>query len=500
MKTIVRFTGCSHSCSGFFILAVGLCWFALSPALKAGCPNPPGVCGGQNTAVGQDSLFNVTTGVWNVGVGVQALFHDTFGNQNTAVGYQTLFTNVDGDKSTGIGSQALFNNTGGSDNVAVGFRTLFTNTMGSRNTGMGYRTLAFNDTGNDNTAVGWNALFNNRSGSSVNTAVGSQALLNNTTGANNSALGAFALSFNVSGNDNTAVGLGALNGNMGGSDNTATGAFALSGISQAGNFEGSGNTANGANALLRCRIDFCGSGSNNTAIGALAFSSGDADTVVQNNTVIGAQALPLPHGGNNNIAIGYRAGTGFQGPADNTIEIGNAGDLSDPDGTIRIGDVQTRAFIAGIRGVTTENTDAIPVVIDSAGQLGTMSSSQRYKHEIKPMDYASEAILALKPVTFEYKSDKTNAPQFGLIAEEVAKVNPALVLPDKEGKPYTVRYDAVNAMLLNEFLKEHRKVERLEASVASLVATVKEQAAQIQKVNAQLEVSKAAPQTVLNSQ
>jgi hypothetical protein len=137
MKIIVRFTGCSHSCSGFFILAVAFCCCALSSALNAGCPNPPGVCGGQNTAVGQDALFNVTTGVWNVGVGVQALFHDTFGDQNTAVGYQTLFTNVDGTKSTGIGSQALFNNTGGSDNVAVGFRTLFTNTMGSRNTGMG---------------------------------------------------------------------------------------------------------------------------------------------------------------------------------------------------------------------------------------------------------------------------------------------------------------------------------------------------------------------------
>jgi hypothetical protein len=323
-------------------------------------------------------------------------------------------------------------------------------------------------------------------------------------------LGAFALSFNVSGNDNTAVGLGALNGNMGGSDNTATGAFALFGISLAGNFEGSGNTANGANALSRCRIDFCGSGSNNTAIGADAFSSGDADTVVQNNTVIGAQALPLPHGGNNNIAIGYRAGTGFQG-GDNTIEIGNAGDLSDGGGgTIRIGDVHTRAFIAGIRGVTTENADAIPVVIDSAGQLGTMSSSQRYKHEIKPMDYASEAILALKPVTFEYKSDKTNTPQFGLIAEQVAEVNPDLVVRDKDGEIYSVRYDAVNAMLLNEFLKEHRRVQELEATVAQQrkdsEATAERQQKQIealtaglQKVSAQLKMSKAAPQTVLNN-
>src|SRR5207253_1281183 len=135
----------------------------------------------------------------------------------------------------------------------------------------------------------------------------------------------------------------------------------------------------------------------------------------------------------NNIAIGYRAGISLIG-GNNSIEIGSPGDPIDGDeNTIRIGDVQTRAFIAGIRGVTTQNTNAVPVVIDSAGQLGTMSSSQRYKHEIKPMDRASEAILALKPVTFEYKSDKTNTPQFGLIAEQVASINPDLVVRDTHG-------------------------------------------------------------------
>jgi DNA-directed RNA polymerase specialized sigma54-like protein len=159
--------------------------------------------------------------------------------------------------------------------------------------------------------------------------------------------------------------------------------------------------------------------------------------------------------------------------------------------------VSDSCFIGNIRGVTTVNNDAIPVVIDSVGQLGTMSSSRRFKKEIKPMDKSSETILALKPVTFHYKSDKRDTPQFGLIAEEVAKVNPDLVVRNKDGEIYTVRYDAVNAMLLNEFLKEHRKNEEQEktitqlkkdfrASVAQLTTRLDKQAAQIQKVSAQL--------------
>jgi predicted ribosome quality control (RQC) complex YloA/Tae2 family protein len=139
------------------------------------------------------------------------------------------------------------------------------------------------------------------------------------------------------------------------------------------------------------------------------------------------------------------------------------------------------------------------------GQLATVVSSERFKKDIATMEKASEIILSLRPVTFHYKTDTKDTPQFGLIAEEVAKVNPALVLPDKEGKPYTVRYDAVNAMLLNEFLKEHRKNEEQQATIAqlksgmeALTATVKEQAAQIQKVRAQLEASKPAPQVVNN--
>src|SRR4029077_2367879 len=172
----------------------------------------------------------------------------------------------------------------------------------------------------------------------------------------------------------------------------------------------------------------------------------------------------------------------------------------------------TRAFIAGIRGVATGNNDAVNVVIDSDGQLGTVSSSRRFKKEIKTMDTASEAILALKPVTFHYKSDKANRSEFGLIAEEVAKVNPDLVVRDANGEIYTVRYDAVNAMLLNEFLKEHHKNEKQEATITALrandakqEATIAQQHKQIesltaglQKISAQLEASKPAPQVVKN--
>jgi hypothetical protein len=165
-------------------------------------------------------------------------------------------------------------------------------------------------------------------------------------------------------------------------------------------------------------------------------------------------------------------------------------------------DVSNSCFINNIRGKTTLFNDAIPVVIDSEGQLGTMSSSRRYKKEIQPMDKASEAILALKPVTFHYKSDNTNTSQFGLIAEEVAKVNPDLVVRDQNGVIYTVRYDAVNAMLLNEFLKEHCKVEQLKKDFESKVAEQQQQiealTAGLQKVSAQLQASKPAPRVVNN--
>ena len=181
----------------------------------------------------------------------------------------------------------------------------------------------------------------------------------------------------------------------------------------------------------------------------------------------------------------------------NNIDIGHRG-VADEANTIRIGrNLHTRAFISGISGVAVTGST---VVVDADGQLGVAPSSARFKDNIKPMDNTSEAILVLKPVTFRYKKelDPSGISQFGLVAEDVEKINPALVVHDKEGKPYSVRYDAVNGMLLNEFLKEHRKNEEQQKQIDVLTAQLKEQAAQIQKVSAQLEASRSAPQVVNN--
>jgi len=253
------------------------------------------------------------------------------------------------------------------------------------------------------------------------------------------------------------------------------------GIGASTNTTGYANTATGTEALFFNTTACC-----NTAYGFAALF---------NNTI-----------GGSNIALGNNAGFNLT-TGSNNIDIGNAG-LAGDSGYIRIGvsGVQTKTFIAGISGASGTGN---PVVINANGRLGVRPSSQRFKDEIKPMDKASEAILALKPVTFRYKKeiDPDRTAEFGLVAEDVENVNPALVARDADGKAFTVRYEAVNAMLLNEFLKEHRKVQQLEANdaeqqreIKALVATVKEQAAQIQKVSAQLEVSKSAPQTVLNNQ
>jgi Chaperone of endosialidase len=387
--------------------------------------------------------------------GCDALSLLTTGAGNTGLGWRSLFLDSTGSFNTGVGSGALALNNADS-NTAVGAAALLLNTSGIQNTAVGTDALVFNDSGNNNNALGAFALFNNFDGVS-NTAVGTQALFSNTTG-----------------NFNTANGFKTLFSNTNGGSNVATGYQAL-----VTNTTGGANTAHGFEALF-------------------------SNTTGDNNTAIGVGALISNTTGNNNIALGVGAGQNLT-TGNGNIDIGNSG-LVGEDLTIRIGGgngTQTRTFIAGIRGVTTGNNDAIPVVIDSAGQLGTMSSSRRFKHEIKPMDDASEAIHALKPVTFQYKIDKTNTPQFGLIAEEVAQVDPDLVVRDENGEIYTVRYDAVNAMLLNEFLKEHRKVEDLkedfratvaqqQKETAALAATVKEQASQIQKVSAQLEASKFA--------
>jgi hypothetical protein len=381
--------------------------------------------------------------------------------------------------STAEGTGALAHLTTGLDNTATGFQALSSNTAGTGNTASGYQALQSNTTvnpisGDFNTASGFQALQSNTTGGD-NTATGSQALGLNTTGGGNTATGVGALFSNTTGGANTATGISAL-GNNNADANTATGDGALN-----QNLTGNNNTASGASALF-----FNATGSDNTAEGFQA---------LENST------------GSNNIALGSKAGTHLT-TGSNNIDIGALGVAGEAN-TIRIGRVglQKTAYMQGISGVTVAS--GVTVIVGSNGHLGTVTSSERFKEAIKPMDKASEAILQLRPVIFRYKEelDPDGIPQFGLIAEQVEKVNPDLVVRDDQGKVNTVRYEAVNAMLLNEFLKEHRKVEEQEVTIAqlksgmeALTATLNEQASQIQKVNARLELSKAAPQIVAENQ
>ena len=332
---------------------------------------------------------------------------------------------------------------------------------------------------NDNTAEGENALFDlDVNNSTDNTAVGFEAMHFNVVTFGNTAVGSQALEFGGSGNFNVAVGFEALFQDGTGNNNTAIGASAI-GLTRFG----SNNTAVGNGALF-----FNDSGNNNTCLGFNALA----------NTT-----------GSSNIAIGESAGINLT-TGSNNIDIGNKGKAGESN-YIRIGTkgTHTHTLIAGISGATVAG--GVGVIIDANGHLGTVVSSERFKDAIKPMDKASETLFSLRPVTFHYKHDldPQRIRQFGLVAEEVEKVNPDLVARDDQGKPYTVRYEAVNAMLLNEFLKEHRKVQEQEATitqlnkdfrttVTQLTARLDEQASQIQKVSAQLEANKPAPQVVNN--
>ena len=343
------------------------------------------------------------------------------------------------------GAGVLFSLTTGTNNTAIGSQALYSLSTGVQNTALGAQALK-NNTANKNTAVGFNALVSNTTGSD-NTAIGWRALFKNRTGVFNTANGEEALNHNTTGVSNTANGVQALFLNTAGFQNTANGVSAL-----AGNITGGNNTASGYAALW------------------------------QNTT------------GRNNIALGYLAGQNLTG--NYNIAIGNDG-VAGENGTVRIGDTQTATYIAGISGTAVVGDT---VVVDANGQLGTATSSARFKKDIKPMQKASESILALKPVSFRYKKeiDAKGIPQFGLIAEDVAKVNPNLVVRDRNGEIYSVRYEAVNAMLLNEFLKEHRKNEEQEATIARQQKQIDALTAGLQKVRAQLEASKPAPQVVNN--
>ena len=346
---------------------------------------------------------------------------------------------------------------------------------------------------NFTTAEGDNALRSLTTGVG-NTAIGTFSLSSVTTGSFNTAVGAGALDLNTADN-NTATGAAALLLNTGGHENTATGFEALF-----SNTEGSNNVANGAGALQSNT-----SGNFNIAVGNSALSGNNTGIA---NIAVGDFALFQSTTGSSNVALGSNSGVNVT-TANNVICLG-ANALGE--------NVNSSCYISNI--FAKMSAGGINVLVNSNGKLGTTVSSQRFKDDIKPMERASEALLALKPVTFRYKKeiDPAGTSQFGLVAEEVEKVNPDLVVRDQEGKPYTVRYDQVNAMLLNEFLKAHHKVEEQGASITQLNATVAQQqkdftataarqqeqievlTAGLHKVSAQLGTSRPAPQMVFNNQ
>jgi hypothetical protein len=342
---------------------------------------------------------------------------------------------------------------GGDNNTFLGIGALQFNTSGSVNVAIGWEALYFNTTGGGNTATGGIALQSNTTGGN-NTAIGETALAGNTTGSNNTAIGALALDSNTTANNNTAIGFFALLQNTTGYRNTATGANSLF-----NNITGHDNTAIGYQALYN------NNGSDNVALG---FNAGNFLT-----------------SGSGNVCIGYGV-------------LGVAGESN----TTRIKNIYS--------SVATGRA----VYVNSDNKIGTVVSSRRFKEQIKPMDKASESILALNPVTFHYKKEiePDGSVMFGLIAEDVEKVDPDLVTRNEKGEAETVRYDGVNAMLLNEFLKEHRKVQELGSTLAKQEATAAKQEATIarqqkeiealtvglQKVTDQLPLSKPALRTLLN--
>jgi Chaperone of endosialidase len=333
-----------------------------------------------------------------------------------------------------------------------------------------------------NTADGQSALGNLTTGL-YNSAFGFLSLLSNADANFNTGVGAGVLLVNTA-SENTGVGAGALFSNVDGSDNNAVGTFALF-----TNVSGSFNNAHGRDALLNS------TGDQNNAMGddAMFFN-----TTGSFNTAVGDDALDANVDGNSNVAIGDEAGTGLGASVNNCIAIGapGAGPFAVLDNTCFIGSI----FGQPVSDPGTQTA----VFVDQFNVVGIFNSSRKYKHDIQPMDKASETLYQLKPVTFKFNSDWKATTQYGLIAEEVAEVDPQLV-SRKDGEIVTVHYEQINSMLLNEFLKEHNKVQNLEATVAQqqkgmevLTAQLREQAAQIQKVSAQLEVNKPAPQVVTN--
>jgi hypothetical protein len=456
-------------------LIITFACFALCQALNAVSPPPDGGYPGNNTAEGTSALLFRTSGIDDTALGFQALYFTTTGNFNTGTGFRALFRNTSGQQNTATGVSALYFNTTGSFNTANGNSALFANSTGVLNTATGVQALFHNSTGAKNTATGVQALFSNTDAPG-NTATGYRALFRNTTGDSNTAFGAGALMNNVDGSVNNAVGFNALSANVSGFFNNAHGRSALE-----------NNTE-----------------SENNAFGDLAMES---NTTGFSNTAIGDDALINNTTGSFNVAVGDEAGTGLGVDVNNCIAIGapGAGPFAGFDNT---------CFIGSIFGEPVSDPGSqVPVYVDQFNVVGVFNSSSRtIKHDIKPMDKASETIYQFKPVTFKYNSDWKGTTQYGLIAEEVAEVDPQLVVRGRDGEIMAVHYEQISNMLLNEFLKEHRKVEEqastirkqektiaeLKEQMESVVVHLKKQDAKIQRVSDQVEINKPTEKLVRN--
>jgi len=372
-----------------------------------------------------------------------ALFVHTTGTNNTFAGFNagnTTTTYI--GRNSGFGNGALGSNTTGFYNSAVGNSALFSNTTGYENSALGAGALRYNTSGRRNAAVGVSALRSNTTGFH-NSAVGWYALRNNTSGSRNAGLGYGALISNDAGYANTGIGFRALNGNTSGNRNAALGFYALG---------------------------FNTTGTDNAALGSYALRGNSTGTF---NTAVGFYALRNSGTGSFNVGVGEHAGRNLNSGSHN-IYLANQGAAVE-SGQIKIGTAgfQTQTTIAGIRGVTTVNANAIPVLIDSAGQLGTTSSSRRVKQDIRDMGDATGRLLELRPVTFRYKPEQTlprgEVPsEYGLIAEEVAEVFPDLVVYDDEGRPFTVKYHEMAPMLLNEMQKQQHTIAGQQQVIAML--------------------------------
>ncbi len=436
-------------------------------------------------AVGSLALRNNTTGDLNTALGTSTLFTNTIGHSNTAVGYGALFANTIGETNTAVGSQSLDNNTSGTSNCAFGSDSLTDNATGSRNCAFGVQSLATN-TANDNSAFGHQSLLSTTSGA-FNCAFGVSSLATNITGTRNAAFGYQAL-FTSNTNDNTAFGYQALKLATG-TANVAVGSICLDvcssginntavGYSASGALTTSSNTvAIGAYALL------VNTAAENTAVGSQCLAKNTSGTgnvgmgyFTLNNVVTGIQNTGIGYAslsnvtGSSNIGLGFTAGnTITSGGSNICIGIGAGSGLTTGSSNIYIGLNANSATdanvckIGSIRGITTASATGIAVLIDSNGQLGTVSSTRDKKENIIDMDVIKnkEIIKSLKPRRFDYKSGKGEFQQYGLIVDEVQDICPDLIAKDAQGQPETIYYNHIPMMLLTEIQRLQKEIEML---------------------------------------